>query len=119
MARKKRTSGEGTAIEKRKDGRWWARVTVNGERICVYGKSEKECKEKRDAILEEARKGTYIKPTKELLGEWLDEWLEKFVKPSVRATTFDSYYRWVNNHIKSGLGKIKLVELRPEQIQAF
>jgi integrase len=117
MARK-RANGEGS-ISKRPDGRWMAKATINGERLSFYGKTQGEVRDKLADALEQARKGIYIKSNKQTFGEWLDEWLEKYVKPSVRATTFDSYYRWVNNHIKPGLGEIKLNELQPEQIQNF
>lgn len=115
---KKQATGRGSIV-KRKDGRFMAAATINGERVYFYDKEQKEVVRKLDEALEQARKGLYIKPNKQTFGEWLDEWLEKFVKPSVRPTTFDSYYRWVNNHIKPGLGKFILIELRPEQIQAF
>jgi integrase len=114
----KRLNGEGTIMQ-RQDGRWMSAASINGQRVYFYGKDPQEAKGKRDEALEQSRKGIYIKPTKETFEQWLDEWLEKFVKPSVRPTTFDSYYRWIRNHVKPGLGSIKLKELRPEQIQDF
>jgi integrase len=115
---KKQVSGRGSIV-KRADGRWMAVATIGGGRVYFYDKDPKEVARKLDEALDQNRKGLYIKPTKETFGEWLDEWLEKFVKPSVRLTTYDSYYRWIRNHVKADLGYIHLKELRPEQIQEF
>lgn len=114
----KRLNGEGTIIQ-RQDGRWMSAATIDGQRVYFYGKDPQEAKEKRDEALEQARKGIYIKPTKQTFGEWLDLWLKEYAKPAIRPTTYDSYESLIRAHIKPGIGKILLKELQPNQIQKF
>jgi integrase len=114
--KRKRGKGEGT---KRKDGRWMVRANINGENLPFYGKTQKEAKEKIDEAKEQARNGIFVKSNKITFGEWLDLWLKEYAKPTVRATTYDSYEYQIRFHIKPGLGDIVLKELQPAQIQKF
>lgn len=122
---KKSASGSGN-IRKRSDGRWEARYTTGidkktGKQIqkSVYGKTQKEVRQKLTGITAEIDDGTYMEPTKDTVSEWLDTWVETYVKYSVKAYTFDSYERTCNNHIKPALGNVKLSSLTAPQIQQF
>ena len=82
----KNAKGGGT-IRKRSDGRWEARYTLGidpktGKQIqkSVYGKTQKEVRQKLTAITAEIDDGTYMEPTKDSVGEWLDTWLKTYVK---------------------------------------
>ncbi|MGE5607173.1 MAG: tyrosine-type recombinase/integrase [Bacteroidota bacterium] len=121
---KKRANGEGTAIHKLKDGRWRALITINGERVPVYGRSQEECKRKRDELQEQARKGIYIKDTKQTFEEWITFWLDEIIKPQVvsgdlKPGTYDYYEYLVRIHIKPGLGKIQLNKITTETLDQF
>lgn len=125
MAQKKNAQGAGT-IRKRPDGRWEARFSmgfnpVTGKQVqkSIYGKSQKEVREKLSLVTTELDEGTYTEPAKETLGEWLDTWMETYVKFSVKPYTADIYQSACDIHIKPALGKIKLSELRAPQIQRF
>ena len=87
----KNAKGGGT-IRKRSDGRWEARYTLGidpktGKQIqkSVYGKTQKEVRQKLTAITAEIDDGTYMEPCRMTLDEWLDIWLRDYltgVKPS-------------------------------------
>lgn len=120
---KKNAHGAGT-IRIRSDGRWEARYTIGfdtltGKQIqkSVYGRTQKEVREKLTQITSELDGGTYIPPNAETVGEWLDTWLKVYALHSVRPYTYDSYERSCNLHLKPALGKIRLSSLSAPQIQ--
>lgn len=122
---KKNAQGAGT-IRKRADGRWEARFTigfdpVSGKQIqrSIYGKTQREVREKLAQITTELDDGTYMEPSKDTAGEWLDTWLETYVKYSVKPYTMDAYQRNCDNYIKPALGNVKLAALNAPQIQRF
>lgn len=122
MAR--RLNGEGT-ITQRADGRWCARFTSDGKRYTIYGKTQKEVKEKLKQKLKEieeaSKKGcmNYIEKSKVTLGQWLDIWLEEYIKPSVRPSTYAGYEVFIRIHIKPVLGSCKMCELTTDILQNF
>lgn len=74
---KKNAQGAGT-IRKRSDGRWEARYTVGFDPVTgkqkqksIYGKTQKEVRERLAEITTELDDGTYIEPTKNTVSEWL------------------------------------------------
>lgn len=50
---------------------------------------------------------------------WLTYWLETFIRPVVKASTYESYRGHCEKHIIPGLGEIKLNSLTTTQIQRF
>ena len=122
---RKNAQGAGT-IRKRADSRWEARFTTgfdpaSGKQVqkSIYGKTQKEVREKLAQITTELDDGTYMEPTKDTVEEWLDTWLETYVKYSVKPYTLDAYQRNCDNYIKPMLGKIRLAALNAPQIQRF
>lgn len=126
MARKSNTraaQGSGS-IRQRPDGRWEARFTYADElgqpqRGSVYGKTQKECRQKLTAALKAVDDGTYFKPAKRYtVAEWLDEWLATYcndLKPSTRS----SYASKIKVRIKPYIGKVQLSSLTNVQVQKF
>ena len=120
---KKNAHGAGT-IRLRSDGRWEARYTtgfdpLTGKQIqkSVYGKTQKEVREKLTQITFEIDDGTYVPSVAETVGEWLDIWLKVYAFHSVKPYTYDNYERNCNLHLKPALGKIRLSSLSAPQIQ--
>ena len=65
---------------------WEARVTtgrdpLTGKQVqrTFSGKTQKEVREKMQAVAVEVNRGTYTPPCKMLLGEWLDIWAEEYL----------------------------------------
>ncbi|NPV89211.1 MAG: site-specific integrase [Firmicutes bacterium] len=122
MAR--RGPNEGT-IYQRKDGRWEGKIFVRydldgrAKTISVYGKSRKEVQDKLRDLADAKRNNELIEPHKTTLGQWLDYWLENHAETRVSASTYELYYSLIRLHIKPILGYIKLLQLRPSDIQQF
>ena len=121
----KNAKGSGT-IRKRSDGRWEARYTTGidpktGKQTqkSVYGKTQKEVRQKLTEVTAEIDSGTYLEQTKDTVGEWLDTWLKTYALYSVKSYTYDAYERSCNIHIKPALGRIRLSALTAPQIQQF
>lgn len=53
------------------------------------------------------------------VGEWLDYWLETFVQDKVKVKTYERYYCSVHQHIVPYIGKLYLIKLKTEDIQAM
>lgn len=124
MPRKKNAQGAGT-IRKRADGRWEARYTTGFDpasgrqsQRSIYGKTQKDVRERLRAVTAEIDCGAYQDPSKLTVGEWLDTWLAEYTG-STKPHTKKSYEATIENHIKPILEKKRLQELTPVHIQQF
>ena len=122
-----------SAIKKRsivKNGKtytyWWGRCTIGYDQLtgrqkqrAVTGKTQQEVRRKISEIRSELDQGSYIEPSKQTLGDWLDTWLDTYVSISVKPYTEDAYRTACETHIKPAIGKIKLDKISPVQIQQF
>lgn len=105
---------------------WWeARYTAGydpgtGKQIqrSISGKTQKEVAKKLKEVTAALDAGTYIPPNKMALGEWLDLWQKNYLG-SVKPSTVSSYQATIRNHIKPGIGAIKLEDLTAHDIQEF
>lgn len=62
--------------------------------------------------------GTYRPPQKMTFGQWLDIWKRDYLG-DVKPRTKESYQCQLKNHIRPGLGAVKLDQLTPHMIQRF
>lgn len=120
----KKENGAGS-IRKRPDGTWEGRYcagynpgTGKPVRKSIYGKSQKEIRERLTKITAEIDDGIYIDPSKITLGEWLDTWLNEYCGDK-KYLTVKHYRAQVNTHIAPCLGAVKLQKLTAPMIQAF
>ena len=120
----KGAKGGGT-IRQRPDGRWEARYTLGidpktGKQIqkSVYGKTQKEVRQKLTAITAEIDDGTYMEPCRMTLDEWLDIWLRDYLT-GVKPSTAYLYQRQAKLYIRPALGSVRLDRLEPYTIQRF
>jgi integrase len=70
-------------------------------------RTRKEAERARTKLLSQLDEGTYITPTKENLGEYLDRWLGA-IENTIRPSTHYSYSRNVRLHVKPYLGNLQL-----------
>ena len=122
---KKRANGEGN-IRKRKDGRREGRYTaghdpVTGKQIIknVLGKTQNEVKEKLKKALVEAGQVDFTKSGQYTVGTWMDIWFENVAKIKVRPSSHQTYKGYIDNHIKTHIGKIPLEKLTTMDLQKF
>ena len=127
----KRANGTGTVrkvtrmIGGKKYEYWEARYTDGVDlgtgkqrRRSITGKTQKEVMQKLTAATAAIDSGTYIQPSKQTLGQWLDVWEKTYlsgVKPRTRAIYADN----IRLHIKPALGAVRLEALNTHEIQQF
>lgn len=121
---KKRGANGGGTIRQRADGTWEARVTMGTNptsgkpvRKSIYGKAQKEVRQKMTAILGSMDKGTYQPETKTSVRAWMNEWLETFCANKLKGYTLTSYRGIIDNHINKHLGALPLQSVRGSDIQ--
>ena len=51
--------------------------------------------------------------------EWLVQWLENYVRPSVKARTYERYKLIIELHVKDEIGDMRIKELSPFILQSF
>lgn len=134
---KKRANGEGS-IRKRSNGTWEARV-ITGTDLktgklmskSLYGKTQREVREKLASFMQEEAKKAQSAPSPSLagyeddefsedmtVGEWLGIFQRDYladIKPGTRV----GYASVIDNHLKPALGDIPLRKLRVPVIQRF
>ena len=104
---------------------WEARVTTGrdpgtGKQVqrSIYGKTQKEVREKMQAAAVAVNNADYFEPSKMTVGQWIDIWLSEYTGDK-KYLTVKHYKAQCEAHIKPALGAIKLGELTAPQIQAF
>jgi integrase len=78
-------------------------------------KTEIEAKNARDKARVAATNGTYISPSKVLVGDFLKEWVGVHAQ-TLKPKTADDYERMINSYINPRIGKLALSRLRPVDI---
>lgn len=61
--------------------------------------------------------GTLIKPTAESLNTHLDEWFKVVAKTNVRARTAGNYDSLIRNHIRNGIGRKRLADVKALDVE--
>src|SRR5271168_5352097 len=120
---KHRGSGEGTVYQ-RKDGRWCAQVSLGYKdgkavRTLVYGKTRASVSEAMKRTLRDQQLGLMITSERQTVAQFLTDWLENTVKPKNKQLTYRSYEWIIRIHLIPSLGRLPLVKLTPQRLQAF
>jgi len=80
---------------------------------------------KRDAerelrnLLHSLEVGSYVKPSRITLGQWLEQWCQSYVAIHCSARTAESYQSEVRRHLTPFLGRILLTQLQPQHLQNY
>ncbi|WP_329405358.1 tyrosine-type recombinase/integrase [Nocardia vinacea] len=92
--------------------------SVGPRRLEAYSTDRTEALNKLDAMVQRAKKG--LSPTLPTgsVAEWLADWLD-FVKTRRAPKTYDNYYRQIHHHVIPRIGKKKLRELTPADVNAM
>ena len=121
--RKTKGAKGGGTIRQRPDGLWEARYTLGinpgtGKQIqkSVYGKTQKEVRQKLTAITAEIDNGSYQEPCKMTVNEWLDIWLADY-QIGVKDSTAYLYERQAKLYLRPALGSIPLETLKAHTVQ--
>lgn len=80
---------------------------------------------KRDAkralheVLQSLENGSYVKPNKITVGEWLRRWFKEYASMNTTDRTKESYLSIIEKHLIPGIGRVTLTDLKPQQIQNY
>lgn len=104
---------------------WEARVTLGRDpgtgkqkQRSITGKTQKEVREKLQALSVELNNGTYTEPSKLTVGKWLDIWKAEYLK-NLKPGSLNLYEKQIVNYIKPAMGAVKLDALTPHAVQSF
>lgn len=118
---KRRAHGEGSLYQRKSDGRWVGTLTVGYDeegkqrRRVVYGKTQREARQKLDEIRHQHTSGT-LGDTRETVAQYLDRWLDVKAR-SIRPRTAEIYADLIRLHIRPRIGRVRLDRLKPLQVQ--
>jgi integrase len=119
--RRRRANGEGTIYQVksgRSAGLWRCAVQLpNGKRRTFSGKSHDEVEAK---LLDARHAVAHHRPPApartRTVGAYLADWIEG-QRPHLRPLTWSSYEGYVRNHIVPSVGRVKLADLQPEDVE--
>ena len=111
---KRRGNNEGS-VTLRKDGLWVARISQDGGRVSVYGKTKKEATNKLRGLQRKQEDNLPVVASQMTIRDYLTQWLGK-IKNQVRPKTLADYESTIRLHISPELGRIKLGKLEPRDI---
>jgi len=83
------------------------------------GHSRAEVKEKMGALLRAHEERRPIPDQRAKVGPFLRRWLDEVARPTLRASTYDSYDDILKGHLIPGLGHVALAKLTPADIQTL
>lgn len=97
-------------ICKRSDGRWQGSKVINGERLFVYAKTQKEAAEKLRNLKGRKRR----EPKRESLYNFALWWLENCKQGSIAESTLKTYQGLISKHLRidTPVNRITLAELQ-------
>jgi len=107
-----------TNVRQRKNGLWEGRYRYQGKQKAVYGKTRKEVRDKLSQIQADLANDEFVDETNMTVGEWLNEYLNTYIS-DVKNSTLSSYEIVIRKHLIPALGRTKLKELSPIQVQRF
>jgi len=84
--------------------------------ISVKG-TKKEAEKRLADLLHQLDNGTFIKPGKTTLAEYLERWLQDYAWPNLAPKTAEGYEHIVRKHLIPRLGGMTLTQLKPEHLQ--
>jgi len=84
-------------------------VTVKG--------TKKDAEKRLSELLHQLDNGTFIKPGKMRVAEYLGRWLADYARPNLSPRGYERYESIARVHLIPSIGNIPLTQLRPEHLQ--
>ncbi len=105
-----------------KEGRWYAvideRIGGKGKRRFHRCQSEDEARKLLTKLLDQLEHGTYDAPSRTTFAKFAQDFLVD-AKPNLAPNTWAQYERFLRLHICPVIGRTRLSNLRPQQIQGL
>jgi len=86
--------------------------------VSVRG-TKKDAERKLAELLHQLDTGTFIKPGRVTVSEFLERWLKDYVWPNLSPRTAEGYEHIIRQHLMPGIGNMLLTQLKPEHIQHY
>lgn len=103
---------------------WHCRVSIGRrpdgtlDRKDVYADTFEECVRKRNAIMADVDRGTFVDPARMTVAAWLGQWMNQFMT-SLKESTRTEYQGAIDRHIIPGIGARQLSKLSMLDCQRF
>jgi integrase len=81
--------------------------------------TKKEAEKRLSELLHQLDNGTFMKPGKTTLGEYLEKWLKDYVWTNLAPRTAEGYEHIIRRHSIPALGNTILTALKPEHLQRY
>ncbi len=79
--------------------------------------NKKDAQRRLRELLSSLDNGTFAKPGKQTVADFLEQWLADYCWPNLSPRSAESYQYIVRTHLTPSLGKILLTQLKPEHLQ--
>lgn len=86
--------------------------------VSVKG-TKKDAEKRLSDLLHQLDTGTFMKPGKTTVAEFLERWLKDYAWPNLAPRTAEGYESIIRQHLIHSLGSIALTQLRPEHLQRY
>ena len=86
-------------------------VTVKG--------TKKDAEKRLSELLNQIDNGTFMKPNKTTLAEYLERWLKDYAWSNLSPRTAEGYESIIYQHVIPGIGNLRLTQLKPEHLQRY
>ncbi len=86
-------------------------VTVKG--------TKKDAEKRLSEFLNQIDNGTYMKPNKITLTEYLEKWLKDYAWSNLSPRTAEGYESIIRQHVIPSIGSLRLAQLKPEHLQQY
>ena len=111
---------EGTIYQRKDKGLWCAAVTLaDGKRKYLYGRTREDVARKLAGAMKDLQEGIAPPDRRETVGSWLAQYLDDLETRGTAHSTVVRYRGIVRNYLAPQLGKWKLAQLQPQQVQAY
>lgn len=86
--------------------------------ISVKG-TRKGAETRLSEVLNQLDNGTFLKPGKTTLAEYLQKWLAEYAKPRLSPQSYERYANITRQYLIPELGNMPLTQLKPEHLQRW
>ncbi|MFC1905181.1 tyrosine-type recombinase/integrase [Chloroflexota bacterium] len=86
--------------------------------VSVKG-TKKDAEKTLAELLHQLDTGTFMKPGKTTLAEYLERWLKDYAWSNLAPRTAEGYEHIIRRHLIPAIGNITLTQLKPERLQRY
>lgn len=125
VARQRRERGEGAIFYDQAKGRWVGQLDLGTDptgrrrRPKVFGRTRAEVRTKLDELRTASKAGQAVDQRAVTFAVVAGEWLQRGLPAETASTTRSNYETLISGHLVPALGRKKVVDLRPSDIEAM